>query len=84
MLKLLELQDVTPLDEIVGLNAFSLDRVLEVEPDFLESDHDHDHDDDITSILLFQTPLWILKIPRMVWKTFTNKGTRYFKVQGYS
>ena len=39
-----------PLEEIVGLNAFSLDRVLEVEPDFLDSDHDHDHDDDITSV----------------------------------
>ena len=32
-----------PLEEVVGLNAFSLDRVLEVEPDFLESDHDHEH-----------------------------------------
>ena len=31
-----------PLDEIIGLNAFSLDRVLKIEPDFLESDHDHD------------------------------------------
>ena len=39
-----------PLDEILGLNAFSLDRVLEVEPDFLDSDHDHEHDDDVTSI----------------------------------
>jgi G3E family GTPase len=39
-----------PLEEIVGLNAFSLDRVLEVEPDFLDSDHDHDHGDDITSV----------------------------------
>ena len=39
-----------PLEEVVGLNAFSLDRVLEVEPDFLESDHAHEHDDDITSV----------------------------------
>jgi len=38
------------LDEIVGLNAFSLDRVLEVEPDFLTSDHDHDHDYDVTIV----------------------------------
>ncbi len=38
------------LDEIVGLNAFSLDRVLEVEPDFLTSDHHHDHDDEVTSV----------------------------------
>ena len=40
------------LDEVIGLNSFSLDRVLEVEPDFLTSDHDHEHDDDITSISL--------------------------------
>ena len=39
-----------PLNEVLGLNAFSLDRVLEVEPDFLDSDHDHEHDDDVTSI----------------------------------
>ena len=47
-----------PLDEILGLNAFSLKRVLEVEPDFLESDHDHDHDDDVTSVsFVSETPL---------------------------
>ena len=47
-----------PLDEIVGLNAFSLDRVLEVEPDFLDSDHDHEHDDDVTSVsFVTDTPL---------------------------
>ena len=40
------------LDEVIGLNSFSLDRVLEVEPDFLTSDHDHEHDEDITSTSL--------------------------------
>ena len=40
------------LDEVIGLNAFSLDRVLEVEPDFLTSDHDHEHDDDVKSMSL--------------------------------
>ena len=47
-----------PLEEILGLNAFSLKRVLEVEPDFLESDHDHNHDDDVKSIsFVSETPL---------------------------
>tara|TARA_S200000501_G_scaffold24947_1_gene21574 strand:+ start:277 stop:786 length:510 start_codon:yes stop_codon:yes gene_type:complete len=46
------------LDEVIGLNTFSLDRVLEVEPDFLTSDHDHEHDDDIKSVcLLADEPL---------------------------
>ena len=39
-----------PLEEILNLDACSLKRVLEVEPDFLESDHEHEHDDDVTSV----------------------------------
>ena len=39
-----------PLNEILDLDAFSLKRVLDVEPDFLTSDHDHEHDDDVTSL----------------------------------
>ena len=39
------------LPEVLGRNAFDLDRILEIEPEFLEGDghhhaHDHDHDHD--------------------------------------
>jgi G3E family GTPase len=40
------------LDEVLGRNAFDLDRILDLEPDFLETgehhhhDHDHDHHHD--------------------------------------
>ncbi|HEY1363754.1 MAG TPA: GTP-binding protein [Xanthobacteraceae bacterium] len=42
---------VVPLSEVLGRNAFDLDRILEIEPEFLEgsahgADHDHDHDHD--------------------------------------
>ncbi len=37
------------LDQVLGRNAFDLDRILDIEPDFLGSDdhdhHHHDHDD---------------------------------------
>ena len=34
-----------PLDAVLGRNAFDLDRILEIEPEFLQvDDHDHDHD----------------------------------------
>ena len=34
-----------PLNNVLGRNAFDLDRILEIEPEFLETeDHDHDHD----------------------------------------
>ncbi len=47
-----------PLDEVIGRNAFDLDRVLEIEPEFLEHFHDHDHDDHVTSFsLLSDAPL---------------------------
>jgi G3E family GTPase len=33
------------LEEVLGRNAFDLDRILDIEPAFLEADeHDHDHD----------------------------------------
>jgi len=36
-----------PLHEVLGRNAFDLDRILEIEPEFLEGeDHDHDHHHD--------------------------------------
>jgi G3E family GTPase len=38
------------IDQVLDRNAFDLDRILEIEPDFLEGedehDHDHDHDHD--------------------------------------
>ena len=40
-----------PLDQVLGVGAFDLDRVLAIEPDFLGED-DHEHDDAITSISL--------------------------------
>jgi len=41
------LRSAIPLDEVLGRNAFDLDRILDIEPQFLEADdHDHDHDHD--------------------------------------
>src|SRR5262245_8684170 len=35
-----------PLPEVLGRNAFDLDRILDIEPEFLEVEHHHDHDHD--------------------------------------
>jgi G3E family GTPase len=32
------------LADVLGRNAFDLDRILDIEPEFLEAGHDHDHD----------------------------------------
>ena len=74
-----------PLEEIVGLNAFSLDRVLEVEPDFLDSDHDHDHDhdDDITSVsFVSDTPLDFDKFQSWFGQVLQTRGQDILRSKG--
>jgi G3E family GTPase len=38
-----------PLDAVIGRDAFNLSRILEREPDFLESD-EHEHDSEVNSV----------------------------------
>jgi len=40
------------LSELLGRDAFNLDRILEVEPDFLAGSHEHEHNDDVSSLSL--------------------------------
>lgn len=71
------------LDEVVGLNAFSLDRVLEVEPNFLTSDHDHDHDDDIKSIsLASDVPLDMEKFQTWFGQLLQTRGQDVLRSKG--
>jgi G3E family GTPase len=47
-----------PLDEVLNRGAFDLDRILEVEPDFLDGEHAHEHDAHVTSFsLVTEQPL---------------------------
>src|SRR5215216_3888431 len=41
---------VVPLNEVLGRNAFDLERIIELEPDFLEEGHHHHHDEDVQSL----------------------------------
>jgi G3E family GTPase len=41
-----------PIDDLLGRGSFDLDRILEIEPDFLTGEDDHEHDDGITSVSL--------------------------------
>ena len=72
-----------PLENILGLNAFSLDRVLEVEPDFLESEHDHEHDDDVTSVsFVSETPLDLDKFEAWFGKLLQTHGQDILRSKG--
>ncbi len=39
-----------PIDAVVGVGAFDLDRKLELDPGFMDDEHDHHHDDDVVSV----------------------------------
>ena len=40
------------LRKVLGKDAFNLDRILELEPGFLNEAHQHEHDDQISSVSL--------------------------------
>ena len=44
-------RSAVPLEAVLGRNAFDLDRILEIEPEFLEDIHHH-HSDDIQSVAI--------------------------------
>ena len=71
------------LEEVIGLNAFSLDRVLEVEPDFLTSDHDHEHDDDVKSLsLTSDVPLDLEKFQTWFGQLLQTRGQDILRSKG--
>ena len=39
-----------PIDRVLGIGAFSLEKVMEMEPEFLNPDEEHVHDERITSV----------------------------------
>jgi G3E family GTPase len=71
------------LDAVIGLNAFSLERVLAVEPDFLSSDHDHEHDEDVTSLSLSSdAPLDMKKFQGWFGRLLQNRGQDILRSKG--
>ncbi len=71
------------LNEVIGLDAFSLDRVLAVEPDFLTSDHDHEHDDDMKSIsLASDVPLDLDKFQAWFGRLLQTRGQDILRSKG--
>ena len=70
-----------PLEDIVGLNAFSSECVLKVEPDFLDSYHDHD--DEITSAsFVSETPLDFEKLQKWLETILKNRGQDILRSKG--
>jgi G3E family GTPase len=60
------------LDAVLGRDAFNLERILEIEPEFLNQMADHEHDEEISSLsLISERPMnperfipWIEEVTR--------------------
>lgn len=72
-----------PLDQILNRNAFDLDRILEVEPDFLDGHHHHHHDDHVTSFsLVTEEPLDPQRVLPWLQMITQQYGTDILRMKG--
>lgn len=75
-------QSKIDIRNILGINAFDLDKKLEIEPGFLEEDH-HDHDDEVTSFVLSEDrPLELKKLESFLSVWLSEHGADTFRYKG--
>ena len=71
------------LDQVLGLDAFSLERVLAIEPDFLDEEHAHEHEEDIASVSLSaDRPLDPQKFERWFGRLLSEHGPDILRSKG--
>lgn len=76
-------QSVVPMEKILGLDAFSLERVLKMEPDFLSSDSEHQHDTTVSSLCIVDpTPLSSALLERWIGTLLREYGEHLFRYKG--
>jgi G3E family GTPase len=71
------------LTEVLGRDAFDIDRVLEVVPDFLVEVHEHEHDEEIGSLsLTADRPLDPERFVPWIQKVTQDFGTDILRMKG--
>eukprot|EP00929_Paragymnodinium_shiwhaense_P106390 TRINITY_DN7170_c0_g1_i2.p1 TRINITY_DN7170_c0_g1~~TRINITY_DN7170_c0_g1_i2.p1 ORF type:complete len:498 (+),score=133.94 TRINITY_DN7170_c0_g1_i2:62-1555(+) len=71
------------MSEIIGIRGFSLDRVLESEPDFLRDDQEHEHDSTVSSVGIESSGECDLeRLNQWIATLLKEKGTDIFRMKG--
>ena len=71
-----------PIDSILGVKAFDLDRALQVDPEFLNEDA-HEHDESVYSFAIVEEqPLNSDKLSAWVTELLQTKGPDIFRMKG--
>jgi len=70
--------------ELLNIQAFNLDRVLEFEPDFLDEDGEHMHDESVTSVAMKVKgdPLNVNLMQRWIQRLVTEDGANLYRYKG--
>ncbi|MFC3125037.1 CobW family GTP-binding protein [Pseudoroseomonas globiformis] len=71
-----------PVEAVIGRDAFKLERILEREPDFLESD-EHEHNDDVISMSFeVSQPIDAEKFNQWIGNLLQSKGQDLLRTKG--
>jgi G3E family GTPase len=72
-----------PMRQILGVEAFELERALSLDPGFLADDHDHEHDEAVGSMALVdERPMDLDKMGRWLSDLVAERGPDLFRMKG--
>ena len=69
--------------ELINIGAFDLERTLEMDPEFLDTEAEHEHDDRVTSTSMkFEGELNVNKLERYIGSLMREHGENLFRYKG--
>ena len=69
--------------ELINIGSFDLERTLEMDPEFLDTDAEHEHDERVTSTSSrFEGALNVNKLERWIGDLMQSKGEDLFRYKG--
>ena len=70
-------------NELINIGAFNLERTLELDPEFLDTEAEHEHDDRVTSTSYkFAGELNVNKLQSWIGKLMREQGENLFRYKG--
>ncbi|MEC8669722.1 MAG: GTP-binding protein [Candidatus Thermoplasmatota archaeon] len=69
--------------ELINIGSFDLERTLEMDPEFLDTENEHEHDQRVTSTSArFEGELNVNKLDRWIGELMRDKGEDLFRYKG--
>jgi G3E family GTPase len=69
--------------QLINIGAFDLEKTLEMDPEFLDTEAEHEHDDRVTSTSMkFEGELNVNKLERYIGKLMREYGEKLFRYKG--